>query len=128
MKKLSLILALVLAWTLMPFAAGALAETTLTVYNWYDYIDESVLEDFENETGIKVDYVMFTTVEEMYVKMTTGGGKYDIIVPSDYIIDRLIKDDMLAPMDFDKMPNAKNNLLANMWNADYDLGNQYSVP
>ncbi len=128
MKKLSLILALVLAWTLMPFAAGALAETTLTVYNWYDYIDESVLEDFENETGIKVDYVMFTTVEEMYVKMTTGGGKYDIIVPSDYIIERLIKDDMLAPMDFDKMPNAKNNLLANMWNADYDLGNQYSVP
>ena len=128
MKKLSLILALVLAWALMPFAAGALAETTLTVYNWYDYIDESVLEDFENETGIKVDYVMFTTVEEMYVKMTTGGGKYDIIVPSDYIIERLIKDDMLAPMDFDKMPNAKNNLLANMWNADYDLGNQYSVP
>ena len=128
MKKFSLILALVLAWTLMPFAAGALAETTLTVYNWYDYIDESVLEDFENETGIKVDYVMFTTVEEMYVKMTTGGGKYDIIVPSDYIIERLIKDDMLAPMDFDKMPNAKNNLLANMWNADYDLGNQYSVP
>lgn len=128
MKKLSLILALVLAWTLMPFASGALAETTLTVYNWYDYIDESVLEDFEDETGIKVDYVMFTTVEEMYVKMTTGGGKYDIIVPSDYIIERLIKDDMLAPMDFDKMPNAKNNLLANMWNADYDLGNQYSVP
>ena len=128
MKKLSLILALVLAWTLMPFAAGALAETTLTVYNWYDYIDESVLDDFTAETGIKVDDVMFTTVEEMYVKMTTGGGKYDIIVPSDYIIERLIKDDMLAPMDFDKMPNAKNNLLANMWNADYDLGNQYSVP
>ena len=126
MKKLSLVLILALVLCALPFAARA--EGTLTVYNWYDYIDESVLDDFTKETGIKVDYVMFTTVEEMYVKMTTGGGKYDIIVPSDYIIERLIKDDMLAPMDFDRMPNAKNNLLDSMWTADYDVGNIYSVP
>ncbi|MBO7385836.1 MAG: spermidine/putrescine ABC transporter substrate-binding protein [Clostridia bacterium] len=126
MKKLSLVLILALVLCVLPVAAHA--EGTLTVYNWYDYIDESVLDDFEEETGIKVDYVMFTTVEEMYVKMTTGGGKYDIIVPSDYIIERLIKDDMLAPMDFDKMPNARANLLDSMWTADYDVGNAYSVP
>ena len=126
MKKLSLVLVLALMLCTLPFAACA--EGTLTVYNWYDYIDESVLDDFTKETGIKVDYVMFTTVEEMYVKMTTGGGKYDIIVPSDYIIERLIKDDMLAPMDFDKMPNARANLLDSMWTADYDVGNAYSVP
>ncbi|MBQ4450781.1 MAG: spermidine/putrescine ABC transporter substrate-binding protein [Clostridia bacterium] len=126
MKKLSLVLVLALVLCALPFAARA--EGTLTVYNWYDYIDESVLDDFTKETGIKVDYVMFTTVEEMYVKMTTGGGKYDIIVPSDYIIERLIKDDMLAPMDFDKMPNARANLLDSMWTADYDVGNAYSVP
>ena len=126
MKKLSLVLVFALVLCALPIAARA--EGTLTVYNWYDYIDESVLDDFTAETGIKVDYVMFTTVEEMYVKMTTGGGKYDIIVPSDYIIERLIKDDMLTPMDFEKMPNAKANLLDNMWTADYDVGNLYSVP
>ena len=126
MKKLSLVLIIALVLCMLPLAARA--EGTLTVYNWYDYIDESVLDDFTAETGIKVDYVMFTTVEEMYVKMTTGGGKYDIIVPSDYIIERLIKDDMLTPMDFEKMPNAKANLLDNMWTADYDVGNVYSVP
>ena len=101
---------------------------TLVVYNWYDYIDESVLEDFEKEYGIKVEYTMFTTVEEMYTKMTQGGGKYDIIVPSDYIIERLIKDGMLTAMDFEKMPNAKANLLSWMWEADYDKGNLFSVP
>ncbi len=76
MKKLTLVLVLALVLCALPIAARA--EGTLTVYNWYDYIDESVLDDFTAETGIKVDYVMFTTVEEMYVKMTTGGGKYDI--------------------------------------------------
>ena len=120
MKKLSCLLVALLVLSFM--LSSALA-TTLTVYNSYDYIDEDVLEEFTKETGIEVDYVMFTRQEEMYTQITTGGGKYDIIFPSDYIIERLIKDNMLAEIDYDKCPNAKNNLLENMWESDYDKGN-----
>ena len=125
MKKFSCMLALMLA--LVTLLSGALA-TTITVYNSYDYIDESVLDEFTAETGIEVEYVMFTRQEEMYTQITTGGGKYDIIFPSDYIIERLIKDDMLAEIDYDKCPNARENLLDKMWESDYDMGNVYSVP
>ena len=91
MKKLSLVLILALVLCALPVAAHA--EGTLTVYNWYDYIDESVLDDFTAETGIKVDYVMFTTVEEMYVKMTTGGGKYEPVRINTYKADPEKADD-----------------------------------
>ena len=107
MKKLSLLVALALVVTLFSgFAPEARAEETLTVYNWYDYIDDSVIEEFEKETGIKVRYVNFTTNEEMYVKMTAGGGQYDVIMPSDYMIERLIKEDMLVELDYSLLPNA----------------------
>lgn len=106
----------------------------LVVYNWYDYIDEGVIDQFEKETGLKVKYVNFTTCEEMYTKMTSGGAKYDVIVPSDYIIERMIQENMLAEIDYEKAPNAKANLITgenasiDMWTLDYDKGNRYSVP
>lgn len=110
------------------------SEPDLIVYNWYDYIDKSVIEQFEKETGLKVKYVNFTTCEEMYTKMTTGGAEYDVVVPSDYIIERMIREGMLAKIDYEKAPNAKANLLTaetgaiDMWNLSYDVGNVYSVP
>ena len=122
MKKLSILLALIMLLTGVAYA------DSITVYNSYDYIDESVLDDFTKETGIEVEYVMFTRQEEMYTQLTTGGGKYDIIFPSDYIIERLIKDGMLSEIDYEQCPNAKENLLDSMWNSDYDSGNVYSVP
>ncbi len=124
MKRFACMLALILVCTLLSTALAA----SITVYNSYDYIDESVLDDFTAETGIEVEYVMFTRQEEMYTQITTGGGKYDIIFPSDYIIERLIKDDMLAEIDYEQCPNAKANLLDQMWENDYDIGNVYSVP
>jgi len=127
MKKLAVFLALVFAVSCFAIAPEAKAEETLVVYNWYDYIDEAVIDMFEEETGIKVKYVNFTTCEEMYVKMTQGGSQFDIIVPSDYIIERLIKDDMLAEIDYSKLTNT-NGLLSWMWECDYDMGNKYSVP
>ena len=125
MRKFCLFLCLAMLLTVLPTAA--LAEDTLVVYNWSDYIDESVLDMFTEETGIKIKYVMFTTCEEMYVKMTQGGGKYDVIVPSDYIIEKLIKEDMLAEIDYSKVPNAQG-LQSWMWDVAYDQGNQFSVP
>ncbi len=90
-KAVYILIATLLACALSGFAPAALAEseyagTTITVYNWYDYIDPDVVSDFTKETGIKVNYVCFTTNEEMYVHMTKGEGKYDVIVHSDYII------------------------------------------
>ncbi|MBR4235015.1 MAG: spermidine/putrescine ABC transporter substrate-binding protein [Clostridia bacterium] len=110
------------------FAVFKNRQDKLIVYNWYDYIDESVIEQFEEETGIKVNYVNFTTVEEMYTQMTAGNNSYDIVVPSDYIVERLIKEDKLAALDYEKLPNAKANILDTMWAYSYDNGNKYSVP
>ena len=84
---------------------GGENKKTITVYNWADYIDESVLEDFEKEYGIKVIYETFATNEDMYVKLKAGGANYDVLIPSDYMIERLIKEDMLQKIDLNNIPN-----------------------
>lgn len=128
MKKLSVLVAFVLVLSLFaPVIPAAHAEETITVFNWYDYIDDSVIKQFEEETGIKVKYVNFTTVEEMYVKMTAGGGNYDVIIPSDYMIERLIKEDMLLELDYDLLPNAEG-LIEWMKDPAYDPEGLHSVP
>ena len=118
MKKLALFLALALLASLFP---AAMAEETLIVYNCYDYIDSDVIKDFEKETGIKVKYLNYTTNEEMYMKMTSGGGVYDVIFPSDYMIERLIAEDALMELDYSKIPNA-NGMLDWLKDTDYDAG------
>lgn len=128
MKKLSVLVALIMVFSFFaPVMPKAHAEETITVFNWYDYIDTSVIKEFEEETGIKVKYVNFTTVEEMYVKMTAGGGNYDIIIPSDYMIERLIKEDMLEELDYDLLPNAEG-LIEWMKDPAYDSEGIHSVP
>ena len=82
MKKLVALLMVLLA---LAVGAGALAEGSITVFNWYDYIDEAVISMFQQETGIQVKYANFTTNEEMYAKLSSGAGEYDVIFPSDYI-------------------------------------------
>ena len=112
-----------------PEAAKAVAKTgvELTVFNWYDYIDPDVIELFEQETGITVKYANFTTNEEMYTKLEAGAGTYDVIFPSEYMIERMIANDMLEELDLDSMPNIQN-LLSNLQVPSYDPGNQHSVP
>jgi spermidine/putrescine transport system substrate-binding protein len=94
MKKLYAIFAV----TLLVFAGCSESRITLNVYNWGDYIDETVLADFEKETGVRVNYETFATNEDMYIKVKQGGTKYDVIVPSDYMIARLIKEDLLEKL------------------------------
>ena len=103
------------------------AGTTITVFNWYDYIDESVLDKFTEETGIKVEYANFTTVEEMYTKLAASPTSYDVLIPSDYIIERLINEDMLAELDTASMPNYAG-IMDWMKTTDYDPEGKYSVP
>lgn len=108
-------------------ASKPYAGTTITVFNWYDYIDESTLDQFTEETGIKVKYANFTTCEEMYTKFVSSPSNYDVLIPSDYMIERLIKEDMLAEIDTSKMENYAG-VLDWMKTASYDPEGKYSVP
>lgn len=107
-------------------ASKPYAGTTLTIFNWYDYIDEDVLTQFTEETGIKVVYTNFTTNEELYTKLVASPSSYDVIFPSDYIIERLIKEDMLAELDTSKMPNYAG-LLDWIKTPSYDPEGKHSV-
>ncbi len=124
MKKIVLVaLVLCLALASAPLAHAA---ESITVYNWYDYIDENVIQMFEQETGIQVKYTNFTTNEDMYTRLTSGGSSYDVIFPSDYIIERLIREDGLEKLDFANMPNAAG-VIDWMRKPAYDPTGEYSV-
>lgn len=107
--------------------AGIKDEEALNIYNWGQYMDPEVLEDFTAATGIPIKYEEFTTNEDMYTKLKTGVGKYDLIIPSDYMIERLINEDMLYKLDLQKIPNLKN-IDPNLLNLSYDPAQEYSVP
>ena len=126
MRKIALLLSLVLALTCL--GGFAVAENVeLVVFNWFDYIDPDVIDLFEEETGIKVQYVNFTTNEEMYTKLEAGAGTYDVIFPSEYMIERMINHDMLAELDLSTMPNFAN-IMDRLKDPSYDPGNAHSVP
>lgn len=103
------------------------ATSELNVYNWGDYIDESVLKTFEQETGIKVNYETFSMNEDMYTKISKGNTNYDVVFPSDYIIEKMIKNDLIQKIDFNNVPNYKN-IDERFKNLDYDPNNEYSIP
>ena len=116
-----------------PAAAETAAESTvartgvtITVFNWYDYIDPTALEMYEAETGNKVNYVCFTNNEEMYSKIEAGATAYDVLFPSDYIVERMIKNDLLYPLDLSVMPNI-DNLMESLKKPSYDPEGKYSV-
>lgn len=100
------------------------------VYNWGEYIDPDTIDMFEEETGIKVIYEEFETNEIMYPKVETGASVYDVICPSDYMIQKMIDNDLLSPLNFDNMPNAKANIGAQYYEQSkgFDPDNKYSVP
>lgn len=127
-KRLISLVAMMLLAAIMAVLLGGCGNdtTTITVFNWFDYIDEKVIDMFTEETGIKVNYTNFTTNEEMFAKLENGSGTYDVIFPSDYIIERMIKEDMLAELDLTAMPNTAN-LVDWCKTPDYDPETRYSV-
>lgn len=100
------------------------------VYNWGEYIDPDMLELFEEETGIHVIYDEFETNETMFPKVEVGAAEYDVVCPSDYMINRMIQNDLLMELNFENLPNAKQNIGAQYWKQSegFDPGNRYSVP
>lgn len=107
---------------------------TINVYNWGEYISDgseentlNVNAEFTNLTGIKVNYTNYATNEELYAKLKGGGASYDIIIPSDYMISRMIHENMLQKLDFGNIPNFKY-ITDTFVNPEYDPQNEYSVP
>jgi spermidine/putrescine transport system substrate-binding protein len=95
-----LITTLLLFSACAPSSALLRPAVTINVYNWGEYIGEDTVGAFEEETGIRVNYTTYLTNEEMYAKIKSGGGDYDVIIPSDYMISRMIEEDMLERLDF----------------------------
>ena len=108
-------------------------EITLNVANWGEYMsindDEmtDVNEAFEALTGIEVNYKTYASNETLYSKLLSGGATYDIVIPSDYMISKMIKEGMLEKLNFENIPNL-SNIMPSFLNPQYDPDNEYSVP
>lgn len=104
-------------------------KNSITVYNWGEYIDPEVLEMFEKETGITVNYEEFETNEEMYTIVAKGARTYDLICPSDYMVQKMIENNLLAEINYDNIPNIVNIGSQYMKSAEgFDPDNKYCVP
>lgn len=123
-------LAIVLVVCLVQFGGGKETRPfegqTLHIYNWGEYTGENIIGDFEEETGAKVVMENFDSNEQMYIKVANG-EPYDLLVPSDYMIQRLIEEDLLQKLDHSKL-DCLDKLADDVKNLPYDPGNQYSVP
>ena len=151
MKKLSLFLAVLVLLPLLAVPAWAQEldysemdldyytrfkgqGRSINVYNWGEYISDgsddslNVNKAFEELTGIKVVYSTFDTNESLYAKLKTGGSSYDVIIPSDYMIARMIEEGMLLPLDLGNIPNFATHINPRYKDQSYDPGNRYSVP
>lgn len=124
---------IMLLLTVLLVATGCSSESNkgvngvVNVYNWGEYIDEDLISKFEEETGIKVVYDMFDSNESMYVKLKSGGVNYDVVFPSDYMIQKMIKEDMLEKINYDNVPNFKD-VKEDLKYPMFDPTNEYSVP
>ena len=117
MKKNNLLLILSFVMLTLLFSGCSLKESenenTINVYNWGEFISNgadgslNVNKKFTEETGIKVNYKTFQNNEELFAKISGGGADYDVIIPSDYMISKLIEKDMLAKINYDNIPNYK---------------------
>lgn len=147
MKKwFSIFLAALLSVTLLATVAGAQVEVedgydytrfandniTLNVYNWGLYISDGsddsmdVISEFEELTGIKVNYTTFDTNESLYSKLKSGGSEYDVIIPSDYMIGKMVREGMLEKLDYSNIPNFAK-IGDNYKSCSFDPNNEYSV-
>ncbi len=122
MKKIA-VLAVLLAICLFSCASAE----KISVYNWGDYIDPETIKMFEEETGISVEYMVFETNEDMYAKIANGNSSYDVIFPSDYMVERMIHENLLQKINWDNIPNVVN-IDPRFMNRSYDPEQQYSVP
>jgi putrescine transport system substrate-binding protein len=117
-----------IVWLAGLFPAGAQPQRVVNFYNWSDYVDPTVLDDFSRKTGIAVRYDTFDSSDTLEAKLLAGQSGYDVVVPTGYFLAREIKAGIFQKLDKSKLPN-----LVNAWPqiaqrlAAYDPGNQYAV-
>lgn len=126
-KKIAFLLVILILAGIAAAGCGDSASVTINVLNWGDYIDEDMLARFTEETGIKVKYTTMANNEEMLVKLQSPDCIYDICFPSDYIIEKLIADDLLHELDKSNIPNL-SNIDERFLDLSFDPDNTYSVP
>ncbi len=135
MKKriLSVLIAIVVVAASFAGLAGCSNSNVLYVYNWGEYLSVGeddlidVNEEFYEATGIKVVYTTYPDNESMYAKVASGSANYDIVIPSDYMISKMINEGLLAELNFDNIPNFQY-IDEDFVNPEYDPENRYSVP
>ena len=112
---------------LITLGGAARSQRVVNVCSWGEYIDPALIDQFEEETGIRVNYQTAESNEALYSLLKSGGGDYDVIVPSDYMIAQLIEEDMLEELNYENIPNFA--LIDDRFkNLDYDPENKYTVP
>ncbi|MCI8738535.1 MAG: extracellular solute-binding protein [Oscillibacter sp.] len=113
--------------TVVLLTSATNAQPVVNVCSWGEYIDEELITQFEEETGILVNYQTAESNETLYSLLKSGAGDYDVIVPSDYMISQLIEEDMLAELDYDSIPNF-SLIDSRFKHMSYDPENRYTVP
>ena len=126
MKKI-VALVLLAILSLIPLAGCGGSGEVIYVYNAGEYMDTSLNDEFTAKTGIRVVYDTFDTNESMYALLKGGNVHYDVVIPSDYMVGKMLKEDMLQKLDMSKIPNYANIMDA-FKNLPYDENNEYSVP
>lgn len=108
-------------------ATGPQLASQLTVYNWPDYIDETLLTEYEEEYGVQITYDTYASNEDLLAKLQAGATGYDVIFPSDYMVSQMIELGLLAEIDANNLPNFAN-VSEDFKNAPFDPNNQHCVP
>ena len=131
-KRIAYFFAFILAIATLTGCGGGSASGEngqVVVYNWGEYLDPEVIDMFEEETGIKVIYDEYETNEIMYPKVEAGAAQYDLVCPSDYMIQKMIENDLLAEINYDNVPNIQYIGKQYLEQAkEFDPDNKYSVP
>ncbi|MGF1482029.1 MAG: spermidine/putrescine ABC transporter substrate-binding protein [Cyanophyceae cyanobacterium] len=134
MKKLLVLLMLFLTSMMLPLGCTSnsnnsqgTADDVLNVYNWTTYIDPEAIAQFESEFGVKVNYDTYESNEDLYAKLKPGNPGYDVIFPSDYMVEVMAAEELVEPLNIDNIPNVKN-INEQFLNPPYDPENQYSLP
>ena len=127
MKKIAILLLILLLALPLAGCQSGQTERSINVYNWGEYIDESIFDDFEAETGIHVNYNTFASNEMLYSAIKGGGNSYDVIIPSDYMVARMGEEGLLMELDYSRIPNAEN-IDERYLSPAYDPDQKYSLP
>ena len=126
-KMVALFMVLALLSAACAGTQAVTASKELNLYAWSEYIPQALLENFQAETGIQVHYDTYSSNEELMAKLQAGASGYDVIIPSDYMVDIMVKQGLLEELDLAQIPNFAN-ISEELKNPDFDPGNKYSIP